>query len=513
MRSWRLSLSRRAAAHEPIQASVPEEGKVSDDLAEGRMTLGIVKRTEEEFAEWLATESGFIEGLASYDDEPVALEQYQREFLANRARFRWVTKSRQVGFSFLFALEALARCHLREKHTAVFVSYNLDDAKEKILIARQVHEELPLAYQKRLVIDSKTELAFESNGASKRLSRILSHPSKAPRGKKGDVYLDELAHYVNDREVYRGSTALILRSNGQLTGCSTPLGRRGIFWEIAGEELRKYPHHTRQLVPWWLCRFFSTDVRAASEVALDLPTEERVERFGRPTLIEQFDSLPLEDFQQEFEGKFVDETYSFFPYELILPCTSDDLVLYDEPTSVRAPEGRIVAGFDVGRTRDRSELAVFEEIEGRFTCRMLKSFEGTPFAEQEAELRRLLGTLPVARLSIDKSGIGMNLAENLSRDFPQVVGENFTNESKERWATDFKILLQRRDVTLPRDRELVGQIHAIKRRVLPSGKVSFDAERNARGHADKFWAVALACQKERQEGRPRGGEIGVRVLG
>jgi phage FluMu gp28-like protein len=254
-------------------------------------------------------------------------------------------------------------------------------------------------------------------------------------------------------------------------------------------------------------------VRTASGVALDLPTEERVARFGRPTLIEQFDSLPLEDFQQEFEGRFVDETYSFYPYELILPCTSDDLVLCDEPTSVRAPEGRIVAGFDVGRTRDRSELAVFEEIEGRFTCRMLKSFEGTPFAEQEAELRRLLGTLPVARLSIDRSGIGMNLAENLSRDFPQVVGENFTNEAKERWATDFKILLQRRDVTLPRDRELVGQVHAIKRRVLPSGKVSFDAERNARGHADKFWAVVLACQKERTASGPRIGEIGVRVLG
>ena len=59
---------------------------------------------------------------------------------------------------------------------------------------------------------------------------------------------------------------------------------------------------------------------------------------------------------------------------------------------------------------DRSELAVFEEVEGRFTCRMLKSFEGTPFAEQEAELRRLLGELPVARLSIDRNGIGMNLA-------------------------------------------------------------------------------------------------------
>ena len=69
------------------------------------------------------------------------------------------------------------------------------------------------------------------------------------RGKKGDVLLDELAHMANDREVYTGSTALILRSHGQLTGCSTPLGRRGIFWEIATEELRQYPHRTRQMVP------------------------------------------------------------------------------------------------------------------------------------------------------------------------------------------------------------------------------------------------------------------------
>lgn len=479
------------------------------------MTLGVVKRTEAEFADWLAREWGFVSGLARFDDEPVELEPYQVAFLENRSRFRWVTKSRQVGFSFLFALEALARCHLREKHTAVFVSYNLEDAKEKILVARQVHDELPLAFQKKLVVDSKTELAFESNGAHQRLSRILSNPSKAPRGKKGDVYLDELAHYVNDREVYRGSTALILRSNGQLTGCSTPLGRRGIFWEIAREEIRKYPHHTRQDVPWWLCRFFCTDTARAATEAPDMPTEERVERFGRPAIVEQFDSLDLDDFQQELEGRFVDESYSFFPYDLVLPNTTDELTLADDFTDVPEPQGRIVAGFDVGRTRDRSELAVFEEVDGRFTCRLLRTYAEAPFAEQEADLRRLIEVLPVARLSIDRSGIGMNLAENLARDFPQVVAENFTNEAKERWATDFKILLQRREVVLPRNRELVAQVHSIKKRVLGSGKVAFDAERTARGgHADRFWAIALACQKQRATGR--GGaatEIGVRVIG
>ena len=140
-------------------------------------------------------------------------------------------------------------------------------------------------------------------------------------------------------------------------------------------------------------------------------------------------------------------------------------------------KGRLVAGFDVGRTRDASELAVFEHrtYDG-LRCVMLKSFIKSPFAAQESELRRLLNKLPIARLSIDNSGIGMNPAENLAREFPQVVPETFTNARKEQWAVDFKILLQQREVALPKDSKLVSQIHSIKRHVLPSGKVSFDAE-------------------------------------
>ena len=49
---------------------------------------------------------------------------------------------------------------------------------------------------------------------------------------------------------------------------------------------------------------------------------------------------------------------------------------------------------------------------------------------------------------------------------------------------------------------------------LASGKVSFDAERTTRGgHADRFWAIALACQKERGPAPRTGTEIGVRGLG
>jgi hypothetical protein len=77
------------------------------------------------------------------------------------------------------------------------------------------------------------------------------------------------------------------------------------------------------------------------------------------------------------------------------------------------------------------------------------SYDQVPFAEREADLRRMLGCLPIARLSIGRSGIGMNRAENPTRDFPQVAGEAFSNESKERWATDLNATRRRRGVERP----------------------------------------------------------------
>lgn len=465
----------------------------------GAGVLGIVKRTEQEFHDWVATERGFMESFGRYSEEPLRFEVYQQAFLTTDARYRCIEKGRQTGYSWVFAVEALARAHLRDAYTGVFVSYNLADSKEKITYAAQMHEELPLEYQKKKVIDSKLEIGFVSNSASKRISRIVSNPSKAPRGKTGDIYLDELAHYKNDREVYKGSTALILRSKGQLTICSTPLGRRGMFWEIARQEIRPFGSYWRQKVPWWQCSFFCTNLREAVRHAAQMTSAERVARWATKDVKEQFASLPLEDFQQEFEVLYIDEATSFFPYELILPSTDPDLPMASDFSEVLPPKGRLTAGFDVGRRKDLSELAIFEEGDnGVAVCRMLRQYDRAKFEDQEKDLRKCLSMLPIARFSIDQTGLGMHLAENLARDFPQVVPENFTVNTKETWATDFKIRLQNKKVVLPGDRELIAQIHSIKKSVTPGGRVLFESEgENIKGHADRFWACALAVQKER----------------
>jgi len=395
------------------------------------------------------------------------------------------------------------------------VSYNLNEAKEKILVAREAYESLPSAFKKRLVIDSRTELGFAPVGRKGRVSRIVSLPSKAPRGKTGDLVLDELAHYDDQRGVFAGSTAVISRQKGQLTGCSTPLGMRGLFYEIDANVTGRHSKFSRHTIPWWHYEFFCKDVAMAKRDAPDMTTEERVERFATEALIEQNDALTLEEFQQEFEALFVDESTSYYPYELILPCCDESLELYDNIMAVPKPEGRLVAGYDVGRTNDRSALAVFEEIEGHYTCRVLRTYHKVPFDMQEHELRLVLEKLPIAELAIDRTGLGMHMAENLSRDYPQVRGEDFTQPNKERWATQVKILLQKGAIMLPKDRDLVAEFHSVKRTQLASGKISFNAKRTSKGHADRFWAIALACQRQisRQTKRYEPTTIIARIIG
>lgn len=480
----------------------------------------IVKKTEDDLAAWLATEEGFASGLMRFNDQPIELEHYQRAFLRSKSMLRGVDKSRQTGYSFIVSVEQMARAILKKKHTGIFVSYNLEDAKEKINYCKQLNEELPAEYQKKLIVETKTELQFASNDAKGTVSRILSNPSKAPRGKHGDIILDELAHYANDRTVYEGSTALTLRSHGQLTICSSPLGRRGLFWEVMKQEIRAYPGYWRQSVPWWLCSFFCVNVKEAAKLAPFMLTHERVEQFGTPGIKKQFGALPIDAFQQEFECAYIDESTAFFPYDLINPCT-EDYDPEDDPADLPGNLGRLTAGFDIGRKKDLSEFVIMSDNGAKQRLVMRKSFDRASFEEQEGFARRVLNILPLAWLKIDQNGIGMQLAESLARDYPGVVQPFvFSNQSKEVLAVDLKIAMQKKQITIPRKRELVLQIHSIKRKISASGNPIYDSEDSAsstggpkqKGHADFFWALAMSVAKNR-EPEIVAPTIGVRIIG
>lgn len=509
------------------------------------MTLAIVRRTEDEFDAWLrrqsakaserleslglnpkellSTELGWLMCLPKFEGRLLDFDLYQLRFLTVRARYRSILKARQVGFSFEIAAECVARCHLKERHTAICVSYNLDDAKEKIRLVKELHEELPLEFQKKMVIDSKTEVGFASNTRKRQLGKVISYPSKAPRGKTGDVYLDEIAHCANDRQIYAGATALIIRSGGQLTMGSTPLGQRGIFYDIHSQHTKQYPGFWRQEVPWWLCRQFSTiaDDPAAVAICELLETEERVARFGTPDLKGQFEQLPLEDFQQEFELAFQDERVSFFPYDLIKPsCMKErhEIPVFDSLERLAAEAGRLgplYMGFDVGRTKHPSELVVFENVGPLWTLRYEEQFKEVPFPLQRERLIHVMDTVGsfTKKFRIDSTGLGRNLGEDLERRFGRKIElVQFTQNVKSELANSSKILFEERNIVLPNDKLLIAQFHSLKQKITTAGNAIFDVEKNRFHHGDKMWAISLATfQKNRR--RRTVAEAGVRVIG
>lgn len=461
--------------------------------------LTVVKKTpsEEEIKKWLATVSGFIQAATRVDDKPTKLYDYQVEFNECKSRFRAVLKSRQTGFSFDFAAESLAKAHLKPEHTSIFVSYNLEDAKEKIRYARMLYETMPLAWQKKLVTDNKTELEFKDSRG--RRSRLISNPCREPRGKgKADVYLDELAFYRNARKIYVAAVPIITRGGGVLTVASTPLGKTGIFYEIIEGETEKYPHFKRFRIPWWYCPDFCIDVPRARGEAEQMSTDERVRKFGTDILKLIRESMDLESFQQEYECLFIDEATAYIPWDLILAAAKDanELKYYTDVEDFLnyQSEGPLWAGYDVGRKRNASELIVVEQIGDRFYLRLLQTLDRKKFSLQKAVLTQLMEKRKdVHRLCIDATGMGMNLAEDLAEKFSsRVEGIEFTNAVKMELGTTLKIAMEDRNVHIPADRDLMVQIHSVRKTVTQAGNIRLDTEHDEKHHADKFWALALA---------------------
>lgn len=432
-------------------------------------------------------------------------EHFQLAHLADEGALRIEAKSRQIAWSWLIAAEAVAEGIL-EGRDSIFVSINQREATEKIRYARQVIEALRPDVRPALKRDNELELEL-ANGV-----RLTSLPARPPRGRaRANVYLDEFAHAPRDRAIYTAALPVISKG-GRLRIGSSPLGASGVFWEIFGEGLRAYPGYRRKLTPWWEVGAFCRNVAQARAQAGTLAPGEMVERFGNDRIQLLYGALPEEDFRQEYTAEFVDESTAWITWEEIQAVSDPDLLCFSascqggidgglaaiaglrQAATAGKTEATFAGGFDVGRTRNTSELyLVGVSPAGPLPLRLAVSLDNVTFDAQADLLAAALSDLPLTRLLIDQTGIGRQLAEQTARRFPaKAEGVDFTLPSKTGWATNAKMLIQQRKTPLPVDRELAYQFHSIKRMVTAAKNLVFDTERNEKHHADRFWAWALA---------------------
>lgn len=433
--------------------------------------------------------------------EDARWEPYQLAHLQDDSIFRIEDKSRQIAWSFTVAIEAVADAILTGRGT-VFVSINLDEAMEKIRYARACYENLQIGGLPKLARDNELSLEF-SNGA-----RLLSLPSRPPRGKaRMNVVLDEFAHVQHDRDIYKAALPIISKG-GRLRVGSSPLGASGIFWEIFTETLQKYPGYTRRRTPWWEVQAFCVNVREARKLAPAMSTAVRVDLFGNERIKAIYANMLEEDFQQEYETEFVDESSAWITWEVIQRNQAAHAGLHwhaksvDEALALIGPindainagkiEYVLAGGIDVGRKRDLTELVgLGVTTTQQLPVRLMISLANVPYDDQQACFWQIITRLPFIQILVDRNGIGAQLAENLERT-GKVQGVDFTNQSKQLWAVEARIQAERTNTPIPPDRDLAYQIHSIKKKVTAAKNNVFDTERNEKHHADKFWAWALA---------------------
>jgi len=349
----------------------------------------------------------------------------------------------------------------------------------------------------------------------KRITALTSNPTQF-RSKGGDATWDEAAHHDDQRGMWNAVQPTTLWG-GQLSIFSNPNSEGDLFEELSAEAEgvaagRLDPE--RDGVPAWSYYHVTIADAVAQGLAEKIagtdprkPDAELHKRFLKDLRAKARDE---ETWLREYMCTASGESTTLLPYQLIREC------------SVPAAEilGRwggspLYAGFDVGRERDLSVLAVTEAVANVLFLRALERWEKTPYRDQKAEVTELWRSHPIRRFCGDATGIGDNLVEDLQFLFGRrrVEKVKFTEDTKEDLAIGLLNRFEDRNIRIPQeDRALREALHKVRKTVTSAGNVRYDAMSDSAGHADEFWAVALADHAAGRRG-PRIGALAAKPAG
>lgn len=406
---------------------------------------------------------------------------YQKDWVEDLSRFKIWLASRQIGKSFALTLEPVLDT-VERKTNWVYLSVGERQARELAEKAKLHLDAIKAAaeamedYFRGASGERYTQLEYRlPNGA--RHIFLPANPDTA-RGYTANLALDEFAFHKDSRAIWTALYPSITRHRDlKVRISSTPNGKSNKYFDLW--EGRDEQANAQQV--WSRHR---TDIYDAVAQGLDIDPEELRQALN--------DDLA---WAQEYLLEFTEENTAYLSYELIGSC-EDAAATVDPPQPPLLKgeaEGRgdMYLGFDVGRHRDLSVITIAERVGDVYWTRRVLELRNTPFATQREVL---YGLLPqVRRAAIDATGLGEQLAEEAKTRFGyKVEPVKFTAEVKNDLATTLRRAFEDKRIRIPVDRNLREDLHSVRRMVTSAGNIRFDAERDAQGHADRFWSLSLA---------------------
>ena len=420
---------------------------------------------------------------------------YQEKWIKDTSRLKLMEKGRQIGLSWSTAYPTVERTAAAGAKWDQWVSSRdeiqarlfLDDCKMWAKVFQMAAEDLG-----EMVVDAAKRLtALVLRFASGKCIYSMSSNPDAQAGKRGGRVLDEFALLGDPRQMwsiaYPGLTW-----GGLLEVISTHRGSRN-FFNLLIREVREQDNPKRislhrvtledALMQGFLYKLQQALPADAEQQAMD---EAEYFDFVKSGCADE------ESFLQEYMCVPGDDDTAFLEYDLIASVEYPA----DESWELDAPPGNLMhnlfAGLDIGRKKDLTVLWVLELLGDVLCTRKVIELRNMSKPEQEAILWPWLPV--ISRTCFDYTGLGIGWGDDAQEEFGEHRVELVTFSPKVKEALAYPVRGKMEDLRLriPYSRKIRADLRAVAKETTVAGNIRFTAERSENGHADRFWALALA---------------------
>jgi phage FluMu gp28-like protein len=423
---------------------------------------------------------------------------YQRDWLADDSRFKIGMFARQTGKTFTTCGEIVDDCVQAEiagkKTRWVILSRGERQAKEAMdeaiipmvkafwaVYRTLLKGEAPTIEESefRVTREDGTDAVYKQldvifpNGS--KITALPANPDTA-RGYSANVLLDEFAFHKDSRKIWTALFPVISKNGLKLRVVSTPNGKGNKFYELMTGKDDGWSRYT---------------VTIHQAVAMGCPRDI-------PALKA---ALNDEDaWRQEFELEWLDEASAWLSYDLIATCEDPRAGL---PRLYQG--GLCVVGVDIAVRQDLFVIWVLEITNWGLITREISTHRRIKFKTQDRLLDDVVARYRVVKIAIDQTGMGEKPVEDAIDRYGEerVDGVVFSPMSRLSLAQALKERFEDRNIAIPAgDPVLRADLHAIKSVVGPNGIRRLVADGDTDGHADRFWAAALAAAAAATEYQP-----------
>lgn len=423
---------------------------------------------------------------------------YQARWCEDRSRIKLVEKSRQVGFSWATSNDLVAQAVRADAKYDFWVS-SRDEMQARLFL--QDCKAFADGYDKMIEAVAGQKIYTDEGGKAYTSFDIkfyngiaihsMSSNADAQAGKRGTRVLDEFALHPDPVKLYAIAYPGITWG-GQMAIISTHRGAQNFFNQLVEEA--KFGGNPKKISLHRVTLEDALNQGFLYKLQQNLPDSDPRQDMDEAEYFDDVKSrcADLDSFNQEYMCVPMDDAGCFVSYDLMKP----NLYGYGEvwETDLEHCAGELYAGVDVGRTRDLTVIWVLEKLAGMYFTRRVITLQDAPFSEQEAVLYPLLELPSMRRCGIDQTGLGRQFAERAQQRYgsARVEGITFTAGVKEQLAYPLRALFEDRGIRIPNDDEILSDIRSLRKSAAAGGGIRFAAEHGANGHADRFWALALA---------------------